>query len=212
MADSILNPRLDWIIHSPSAVKLDAELSYVSGGLLWNADYNLAAPENGDKVDLTGGVTLQNQSGHQFEDARIKLVAGEVNKVRPADRRAFLAPSGGLAIANTTTDPFGIAERSFDEYHFYTLPRPTTIHDQETKQVEFLAEVQHRIRTRGQGESIRHAIEPQCLGDPPNFGILRTITLGFHCLPAASASTIAIPMTRCNSQVKTRSSRRPKTS
>jgi hypothetical protein len=136
--DSILKPRLDWVIHSTSAAKLDAELSYVSGGLLWSADYNLAPPEAGDKVDLTGWVTLQNQCGHQFDAARIKLVAGDVNKVQPATRATGYYGGAGLAMADTTANPFVITQRNFDEYHLYTLPRPTTIRDRETKQVEFL--------------------------------------------------------------------------
>jgi hypothetical protein len=64
------------------AAKFDAELSYVTGGMTWNADYNVVAPETGDLLDLVGWVTLDNQSGKQFDHAHIKLMAGDVNKVR----------------------------------------------------------------------------------------------------------------------------------
>ena len=81
--DTILKPALDWIIHSGVAAKFDAELSYITGGMTWNADYNVVAPETGDTLDLVGWVTLDNQSGKQFDHAHIKLMAGEVNKVNP---------------------------------------------------------------------------------------------------------------------------------
>src|SRR5579883_2590996 len=74
--DTILKPTLDWIIHSGERTKFDAELSYVSGGMSWSADYNAVAPENGDTLDLAGWVTLDNQSGKQFDHAHIKLMAG----------------------------------------------------------------------------------------------------------------------------------------
>lgn len=133
--DAILKPTLDWRIHSGRAAKLDAELSYVSGGLSWKADYNIVAPETGDRVDVTGWITMDNQSGKNFENARIKLVAGDVSKVQPAQferLQQFSSLQSGSAGAPQVT------ERSFDEYHLYTLPLATTLHDRETKQVEFL--------------------------------------------------------------------------
>ncbi len=90
--DTILKPALDWIIHSSAAAKFDAELSYVTGGMTWNADYNIVAPETGDTLDLVGWVTLDNQSGKQFDHAHIKLMAGEVNKVKPS--KALLSWEG----------------------------------------------------------------------------------------------------------------------
>ena len=133
--DTVLKPSLDWILHSGAPAKFDAELSYVSGGMTWEADYNVVAPETGDVLDLVGWVTIDNQSGKQFDHARIKLVAGDVSRVRPAPgsgRGAESEMMAGRAAAPQVT------ERTFDEYHLYTLPRPTTIHDRETKQVEFL--------------------------------------------------------------------------
>ncbi len=64
--------------------KLDAELAYVTGGLSWHADYNIVAGESSDIIDLVGWVTFDNQSGKTFRDAKIKLMAGDVNKVRAA--------------------------------------------------------------------------------------------------------------------------------
>ncbi|MBV6433970.1 MAG: hypothetical protein IANPNBLG_04204 [Bryobacteraceae bacterium] len=134
--DTILKPTLDWRIHAGRAVKLDAELSYISGGMSWKADYNLVAPEQGDTLDIVGWVTMDNQSGKDFKNVRVKLVAGDVSKMQPgrgAREQVMMARAevgGGMAPS--------VTERSFDEYHLYTLPLATDLRDRETKQVEFL--------------------------------------------------------------------------
>ena len=135
--DSILKPTLDWILYSAQPARLDAELSYISGGLTWASDYNIVAPENGDTLDLAGWVTLENQSGRQFDNAHIKLMAGDVNKVQPQVPTAqrFLAMNGAVG---GMMPPPQVTEKTFEDYHLYTLPAPTTIRDRETKQVEFL--------------------------------------------------------------------------
>jgi hypothetical protein len=133
--DTILIPAFDWILYSPQAARFDAELSYVSGGMSWSSDYNIVAPETGDTLELVGWVTLDNQSGKQFDRAHIKLMAGDVNKVQPRDQPAFYASAG--VMGGVIQQP-QVTERTFEDYHLYTLPQPTTIHDRETKQVEFL--------------------------------------------------------------------------
>lgn len=132
--DTILKPALDWILFSRRPAKFDAELSYVSGGLSWTSDYNIVAPETGDRIDLVGWVTLDNQSGKQFDHAHIKLMAGDVNKVQQQPVTMYIngAADTGAAVAPQVT------EHAFEDYHLYTLPQATTLHDRETKQVEFL--------------------------------------------------------------------------
>jgi hypothetical protein len=134
--DTILKPTLDWLLYSAQPAKYNAELSYISGGMNWSADYNIVAPETGDTMDLVGWVTLNNQSGKQFDNARIKLMAGDVNKVQPPRPRMMIA-SGALAAEGGSGAP-QVTENPFEDYHLYSLPLPTTIHDQETRQVEFL--------------------------------------------------------------------------
>jgi len=133
--DTILKPTLDWIIHSSEAAKFDAELSYVTGGMTWSADYNIVAPETGDLLDLLGWVTLDNQSGKQFDHAHIKLMAGDVNKLRAPGSGGMIAAMGGISDGGA---PPQVTERSFEDYHLYSLPLATTLRDRETKQVEFL--------------------------------------------------------------------------
>jgi hypothetical protein len=133
--DTILKPALDWILYSAQPARFDAELSYVSGGLTWSSDYNVVAPETGDTLELVGWVTLDNQSGKQFDHARIKLMAGDVNKVQPQNAPRAFAMGGAVG---GIIDAAQVTEKAFEDYHLYTLPQPTTIHDRETKQVEFL--------------------------------------------------------------------------
>jgi hypothetical protein len=141
--DSILKPMLTWQLQSDRPGAFEGEISYVSGGMSWQADYNLVVSDKSEgnnnglnSVDLVGWVTMQNHSGKTFEDARIKLLAGDVNKLQPA-------VSGGIyraeakAMAADAMAPV-VREKSFDEFHLYTLERPTTLHDEETKQVEFV--------------------------------------------------------------------------
>ena len=137
LADStILKPTLLWLIETDAAAQFDAELSYVTGEMGWEADYNLVLPERGDTLDMVGWITMDNESGRTFEQARIKLMAGDVNKIQSNDRAqrdAFRARGGGGGGGPPVT------EKSFDEYHLYTLERPTTLLDREKKQVEFVS-------------------------------------------------------------------------
>src|SRR3984885_14419322 len=136
--DTILKPALDWILYSPQAAKFDAELSYISGGLSWTSDYNIIAPDTGDAMDLVGWVTLDNKSGKQFDHARIKLMAGDVNKVQPRTADTFATTGAVGGMIGMIGGPPQVTEKTFEDYHLYSLPQPTTIHDRETKQVEFL--------------------------------------------------------------------------
>ena len=95
--DTILKPQLDWLIRSVEASSGQAEVSYVSGGMSWDAAYNVVAPEKGDVIDLIGWVTLDNQSGTDFRNAHIKLMAGDVNKIQP--QNGLFYASAGVARA-----------------------------------------------------------------------------------------------------------------
>jgi hypothetical protein len=102
----------------------------------WQADYNIVAPEKGDVVDIVGWVTIDNRTGKVFENARIKLMAGDVNKIQnPMEARKVMR-----AMAMDAAAPMApaVTEKAFDEYHLYTLERATTLRDRETKQVEFI--------------------------------------------------------------------------
>ncbi len=139
--DSILKPMLNWQLQTDRPGAFDGEISVVSGGMSWQADYNLVVSDKAENssinsVDLVGWVTMQNHTGKTFEDARIKLLAGDVNKIQPAVAGGIYAAEA-KAMRNDAMAPV-VREKSFDEFHLYTLERPTTLHDEETKQVEFV--------------------------------------------------------------------------
>lgn len=137
--NTILKPQLTWKIASPKALKTDAELGYITGGMSWEASYNVVAPEKGDELDIIGWVTMDNQSGRDFENAKIKLMAGDVNKMAPPGMRAEVAGSlSGWGREKAEAFAPAVTEKAFDEYHLYSLERPTTLRDRETKQVEFV--------------------------------------------------------------------------
>ncbi len=137
-AGMILKPTLDWTIETDRAGRLDAELGYVTGGFNWNADYNIVQGDS-KALDIIGWVTMENRSGKEFENSRVKLMAGDVNKISPNDGRAFRVGGGvgGGVIGGIMSGP-PVTEKTFDEYHLYTLQRPVTLHDMESKQVEFV--------------------------------------------------------------------------
>ena len=134
---TILKPELSWQLNASKAAKLDVELCYVSGGMSWSADYNLVASKNSDELDLIGWVTIDNQSGKTFENARLKLMAGDVSKIQPGENFAAL---GRASLKMDTASGMAptVSEKSFDEYHLYTLKDKTTLRDRQTKQVEFV--------------------------------------------------------------------------
>ncbi len=135
--DTVLKPTLQWLLSTQTPGPLRAEFSYVTGGLTWEADYNIVAPEKGNAVDIVGWVTMDNQSGKAFQNARIKLMAGDVNKIQPGQMYDQLQTFGGRGGGIGGGAP-PVTERTFDEYHLYTLSRSTTLEDRETKQVEFI--------------------------------------------------------------------------
>ncbi len=133
--DTILKPTLSWELDTDKAGAAAAELSYVTGGMNWEASYNVVAPAKGTNLDLLGWVTLDNQTGRAFRDAHIKLMAGDVNKIQPNQP---VARNEALQVAGALGPGPQVTEKLFDEYHLYTLERPTTLFDRETKQVEFV--------------------------------------------------------------------------
>ncbi|MFH1017750.1 MAG: hypothetical protein V1798_06145 [Pseudomonadota bacterium] len=134
--DSILKPTLSWLIETNQAGALVAELAYVTGGMKWEATYNILAPPKGSVLDLIGWVTVDNQSGKRFDEAKVKLIAGDVNKIQRSSPSS--GGSGRMDFDSLSRTAPVVTEKTFDEYHMYTLNRSMTLCDRETKQVEFV--------------------------------------------------------------------------
>ncbi|HWB59117.1 MAG TPA: DUF4139 domain-containing protein [Chthoniobacteraceae bacterium] len=136
-SDSILNPTMTWKLNASAAGKLNAEIAYVTGGLSWHADYNIVAGENSDNIDLVGWVTFDNNSGKTFKDAKIKLMAGDVNRIRNTVSQPVF-DTRKEAYNETRSLATAVTEKAFSEFHLYTISAPTTLRDHEAKQVEFV--------------------------------------------------------------------------
>lgn len=134
---SILKPMVIWKLETDRDGAFDGELAYITNGMRWEATYNAIAPEEGDTLEMLGWVTIGNDSGKSFENARVKLMAGDVKKLTREDLRAGAGDILGFSWPEQAAAP-AVAEKTFDEHHLYTLSAPTTLHDGAVKQVEFV--------------------------------------------------------------------------
>jgi hypothetical protein len=137
----ITRPTLEWDVVSAKGGTHRSRVSYQTGGITWWADYNLIFSEGADAnagfVDVGAWVSLLNQSGARYEDAKLKLIAGDVNRVQP-EQKLMRARVQEMAMA--ADSPAGFEEKAFFEYHLYTLGRPATIPNNSTKQLELFGQ------------------------------------------------------------------------
>ena len=130
----ILKPQLEWLVSSSEGGKHNTEISYLAGQLSWSSDYVVLLNKDDNKLDMTGWVTLQNHSGTSFNDASLKLVAGDVNIVQQN-----LMPRGGMVKAMAMDQEQQFKQTDLFEYKLYTLQRHTDLNDNETKQIELVS-------------------------------------------------------------------------
>ena len=127
-------PTLIWTLQNSGAATHRVEASYLAGKLAWNADYVLTVARDDKAADLDGWVTLTNGSGTAFNNAKLQLVAGDLNRVR----QELAARRDAVAEKAFASAPPAMAQEAFSDYHLYTLGRRTTINNNETKQVSML--------------------------------------------------------------------------
>lgn len=132
-------PTLVIQLNSSTAKPQNIELSYLSGGLSWKADYVAELNANDDKLDLVGWVTLNNTSGTSYNNAKLQLVAGDVNVVKNEFRKVARGKMAMMEMADVAP---AMQQESLFEYHLYSLNRPTTISDKQKKQVSLLSATQ----------------------------------------------------------------------
>jgi hypothetical protein len=132
----ISKPTLVWDIEAARAGAHDTRMAYQTGGMTWWADYNLtyAEPKPGQcRLDVGAWVTIVNQSGASFGDAKLKLIAGDVQRAQPP---RYASPAPAMAMRAQEAKADGFAEKAFFEYHLYTLGRPASLAQNSTKQIE----------------------------------------------------------------------------
>jgi len=133
----ITRPTLVWNLDARNAGKQRTRVAYQTQGITWWADYNVTFAETrpGDcKLDVGAWVSIINTSGASYSDAKLKLVAGEVHRAAAVAGRMLMAKEQRVPASAPAVD--GFAEKSFFEYHLYTLGRPTSLPDNSTKQIE----------------------------------------------------------------------------
>lgn len=126
----ITRPTLVWKLNSELDGKHASEVRYLTTQISWNAQYVATVAADETSLDLAGWVSIDNHSGATYDDAKIKLIAGDVNRVRPPMPQERYKTAMALGAADA-----GFEERAFFEYHLYTLQRPSTIRDNEIKQL-----------------------------------------------------------------------------
>lgn len=129
-------PTLITKLNNKTAGEQSVELSYLTGGLDWKADYVAELNSKEDSLDLSGWVTLTNTSGTSYQNAKLQLVAGDVNRVQENYPRAMSMRKNADMLAESAKP---MAEESLLEYHLYSLDRQTTIAENQTKQVALLS-------------------------------------------------------------------------
>ena len=134
----LTRPTLVWLVATDKPGKQLVEVSYQTGGVNWHAEYVLVVNKDDTGADLTGWVSVQNNSGKTYCDARMKFIAGDVRRVQPPTGERRLGLYADRA-KNGAAAP--MEEKAFFEYHMYTLPRPSTVADNEIKQLEMFSPV-----------------------------------------------------------------------
>jgi len=129
----IPQPTLVWLLDNKLPDKQRVEATYLTGGINWKADYVAVLNAADTQTDLTGWVTIDNRSGATYQDAQLKLVAGDIHRVREEK----VVPRAAAKLAAQEAAP-QFKEESFFEYHLYTLDRRTTVKDNQTKQMTLL--------------------------------------------------------------------------
>jgi hypothetical protein len=154
-------PTLVWLLNNTGARRQKIEASYLANNVSWNADYVMTVTREDNAADLDGWVTMANNSGAAFKNAKLQLVAGELNRVAAGGR------GGGfdrVAAMQVTAGAQVMEQESFSEYHLYTLNRRTSIFDKETKQLSLLNAshfpVEKHFVVNGQSYYYRSAMSP----------------------------------------------------
>lgn len=133
--DLIPKPTLVWLLENDRETPQAVEASYLTGGITWRADYVLTLDRRDEQADLGGWVTIDNRSGAAYRDATLKLVAGDVNRVQ--EDAVVREKTMRLTAVAPATPQF--REQELFEYHLYSLERPTTVKENQTKQISLLA-------------------------------------------------------------------------
>lgn len=140
----VVKPTLVWDLWSQRAGSAECQISYLTNQINWHAEYVAIVDENDKNLDLSGWVSVDNKSGATYEDAKLKLVAGDVNRVQ--DAMVPRARGNFQAMDMVAAVPEQFQSNEFFEYHIYTMQRPATIRDRETKQLSLFPSAKTEVK------------------------------------------------------------------
>jgi len=129
----ITRPTLFWLYNSKHEGSLSTRVSYQTAGLSWAAEYVGVLDADEKRLGLSGWAQIDNTSGKTYQDAKLKLIAGDISRAQPQRSRMYSQPMEKFSVAGA--DAAGFDEKAFFEYHMYTLPRKATLADNEKKQI-----------------------------------------------------------------------------
>ena len=129
----ITKPTLLWTVNSPATGKQDVEISYQTSGMNWHAEYVAVLNSDDTELDLNSWVSVENKSGTTYKNAVLKLVAGDINLVKEQPMYDYRVQEMMVKSEGISQPQF--QEKEFFEYHIYNLQRPTTLANNETKQI-----------------------------------------------------------------------------
>jgi hypothetical protein len=160
----ITKPTLVWKLTADKGGPHDAQVTYQTDGLTWRADYNIVINQDDTNADVSAWVSILNESGASYPNAKLKLVAGDVQRIQPP-QDIYAGQMMQRASAAKRADG-GFQEKAFFEYHLYTLGRPTSVADNSTKQIELFEPKNDVPVTKtfvyyGLPEQIRYWITPE---------------------------------------------------
>ncbi|HEV7299452.1 MAG TPA: hypothetical protein VGN72_08830 [Tepidisphaeraceae bacterium] len=164
-ANLITKPTLVWKLDADKGGEHLAKVTYQTDGITWRADYSIIMNANDTAADVGAWVTILNQSGANYPDAKLKLVAGDVQRVQP-QQELYGGMPRAMAMADAKRADMGFQEKSFFEYHLYTLGRPTSLGNNSTKQIELFPSkknvpVNKTFVYYGLPEQMRYWISPE---------------------------------------------------
>ncbi len=137
----ITKPTLFWKYEAPASGEFDCNVSYQTGGMNWKAEYVAVLSDDETMLSLSGWAAIDNRSGKRYSDAKLKLIAGDINRNTYSKRIVRL----DAVMAPMRVGQAGFDEKTFFEYHMYTLPRKTTLADNETKQISLFEPASSRV-------------------------------------------------------------------
>lgn len=184
-AGLLTKPTLVWQIYTDSSGSREVETTYLTGGMNWKANYIATIDQSDSKANIKGWVTIENNAGTAYPDAKLKLVAGDINRVY--EERVDLVYGQGYPVPTPVPKvgmPPSFSQEGLFEYHLYTLQRPTTLNNNEIKQISLLsadnvpAKKEYSYDGARDGEKVRVTLnmtnsEENGLGMPLPKGVVR---------------------------------------